>query len=107
MPPPTALEPFLARIADISNLEQAAAVLNWDQRTYMPPKGSPARAKHLATLAKLAHEMFVAKETQDLLAAAEGESKQYAEGSDQRAMLRVARRNMDKLTKVPTSLVIE
>jgi carboxypeptidase Taq len=102
-----AFDDFLVRMADISNLEQASAVLNWDQRTYMPPLGSPARARHLATLAKLSHEMFVTKETQDLLAAAEGEAGRFAEGSDQRAMLRVARRNMDKLTKVPTSLVIE
>jgi carboxypeptidase Taq len=102
-----AFDNLLARLADISNLDQASAVLNWDQRTYMPPQGSPARARHLATLAKLAHEMFVARETQDLLAAAEGEAGKFPDGSDQRAMLRVARRNMDKATKVPTSLIIE
>jgi carboxypeptidase Taq len=100
----SALAALLIRLADVHNLEQAGAVLNWDQRTYMPTRGAEARAKQLATLAKLSHELFVSHETQDLLAAAEGERP--TEGAS-RAMLRVARRNMDKSTKVPTSLVVE
>src|SRR2546423_2604669 len=95
---------LLERLADIHNLGMANALLNWDQRTYMPLKGAEARAKQLATLAKLSHEMFVAKETADLLAAAEGEKPA---DEDQRAMLRVARRDLDKATRVPTSLVVE
>ena len=58
----------------------------------------------MATLAKLSHEMFVAKETQDLLAGAEAEK--HAPGSKEGAMVRVVRRNLDKATKVPTSLVV-
>ncbi len=97
---------LLERLADIHNLDQANALLNWDQRTYMPAKGSEARAKQLATLAKISHQMFVARETQDLLAAAEAGAGVYAPDSAERAMLRVARRNMDKATKVPTALVV-
>ena len=59
-----ALAALLERLADIHNLDMANAVLNWDQRTYMPVKGSEARAKQLATLAKLSHEMFVGLTTQ-------------------------------------------
>src|SRR5690349_3933848 len=98
---------FLARWEQIHNLNQAAAVLNWDQRTYMPPKGAEPRAKQLATLARISHEMFTAKETLDLLAFAEAEGKNFAADSVERAMLRVARRELDKATKVPTSLVVE
>lgn len=97
---------LLEHLADIHNLEQANAVLNWDQRTYMPAKGSEPRSKQLATLSKLAHQMLVSKETQDLLAAAEGEAGKYPADSKERAMLRVARRSLDKATKVPTSLVV-
>ncbi len=100
------LASLLERLADIHNIDQANALLNWDQRTYMPAKGSEPRAKQLATLAKLSHTLFVSKETQDLLAAAEATGSQYAADSDERAMLRVARRNMDKATKVPTALVV-
>jgi len=97
---------LLVRLTDIHNLEQAGAVLDWDQRTYMPAKGSEARSKQLATLAKISHEMFVAKETADLLAAAEAEGKSFGEDSDERAMLRVVRRNFDRETRVPTELVV-
>jgi carboxypeptidase Taq len=48
----------------------------------------------------------VGKETQELLAAAEGEAGQYPEDSPQRAMLRVARRDIDKAIKVPSDLVV-
>ncbi len=96
-----------ARLAEIDNLGTAGAVLGWDQRTYMPAKGSEARARQLSTIAKLTHEMFVAAETRDLLGAAEADAGDWGEDSNERAMLRVARRNFDKATKVPTALVAE
>jgi len=45
----------MQRIADV---KYAAAVLQWDQETYLPSKGSEARARQLATLSEVAHEMF-------------------------------------------------
>src|SRR5436305_6899522 len=98
---------LLARMADIHNVDMANAVLNWDQRTYMPAQGCAARAKQLATLSKMSHELFVAKETGDVLAAAEAEHAGAGADSDERAILRVTRRGFDKATKVPTSLVVE
>jgi len=41
-----------------ADLNYAAAVLSWDQETYMPPKGADARARQLATLATQAHELL-------------------------------------------------
>lgn len=46
---------LLKKVSDISF---AAAVLQWDQETYMPPKGAALRAQQLATLAGLAHQHF-------------------------------------------------
>lgn len=43
----------MRRVAD---LKYAAAVLQWDQETYMPPKGAEARGRQLATLSETAHE---------------------------------------------------
>ena len=121
----SALEALKAHLAQIDNLRMAAAVLNWDQRVYMPPRGTEARARQLATLAKLAHEFFVGDQTRDLLAAAEAAQAEVAgtgvgvaggtrggtagEGgnSDEAALLRVARRDFTKATKVPTSLIVE
>ncbi len=54
----------LQRIADI---KYAAALLQWDQETYMPVKSASSRAQQIATLAELAHSMFTDRKTGDLL----------------------------------------
>src|SRR2546428_11530651 len=59
----SALDQLRSRLAQIIDLDHAAAVLGWDQQTYMPSGGAPARAEQLATLAKLSHELFTAAET--------------------------------------------
>lgn len=46
---------YMQRIADI---KYASAVLQWDQETYLPPKGADSRSRQLATLSELAHQMF-------------------------------------------------
>ncbi|MDE3248272.1 MAG: carboxypeptidase M32 [Bacteroidota bacterium] len=61
---------YLQKIADT---RYAAAVLQWDQETYMPEKGAAARARQVATLTEISHEMFTRPSfrnlLQDLLAA--------------------------------------
>ncbi len=44
------------RLATISDLNSAAALLHWDQETYMPQGGVPLRAEQLSTMSRLAHE---------------------------------------------------
>src|SRR5215207_11041388 len=46
------------RLLEINDLESAAALLSWDQTTYMPPGGALARGRQMATLGQLAHEKF-------------------------------------------------
>ena len=46
-------------LGEVFDLSAAAAVLGWDQHTYMPPGGAAARARQLATLGRIAHEKFV------------------------------------------------
>ena len=48
------------RLREISDLNAAGSVLNWDQATYMPEGGAGARGRQLATLYRLAHERAVA-----------------------------------------------
>ncbi|MFM7321062.1 MAG: carboxypeptidase M32, partial [Armatimonadota bacterium] len=50
---------LLRRLADIQRLNQANAVLGWDQQCYMPHGGGAARAAQMAVLGRVAHEMFV------------------------------------------------
>lgn len=51
----------------VADLNYAAAVLGWDQETYMPPKGYAARGRQLATLATQAHAMLTSSEYGSLL----------------------------------------
>ena len=61
------LHPLTTRLVEIQQLSSAAALLGWDQETYMPPGGGLARAEQLSTLQGLAHDKLVAPETEQLL----------------------------------------
>jgi carboxypeptidase Taq len=54
----------LGRLADV---KYAAAVLQWDQETYLPAKGAEARARQLATLNELSHQLATDKSLESLL----------------------------------------
>ncbi|MEO6671459.1 MAG: carboxypeptidase M32 [Ferruginibacter sp.] len=45
----------LQKIADV---KYASAVLQWDQETYLPPKGNDFRGRQIATLNEIAHHQF-------------------------------------------------
>ena len=51
---------FKRRLREISDLNAAGDVLNWDQATYMPEGGAGARSRQRAILYRLAHERAVA-----------------------------------------------
>ncbi|MFO0767338.1 MAG: hypothetical protein U0231_11240 [Nitrospiraceae bacterium] len=50
------LEPLSTRLLEIQRINAAASVLSWDQETYMPVGGGPARAEQIAVLQGLAHQ---------------------------------------------------
>ena len=91
------------RLATISDVYSAASVLAWDRQTYMPAGGVRGRAEQLASLARLAHERLVSPETGDLL---EGAGEQEP-GSDDAALLRLARREHKRASRLPARLVAE
>jgi carboxypeptidase Taq len=96
---------LLERLAQVRDLDRAAAVLGWDQQCFMPPGGAEARASQLATLRKLSHRILVAEETARLLEQAERDAAGLPEDSDERATLRVVRRDFDREAKLPARLV--
>ena len=93
------------RLAEIEDLFGAGAVLGWDQATYMPPGGAPARGRQMALLARLAHEKRSDPALGHLLDALQpyGESLPY--DSDDAALIRVARREFEKAVRVPPALI--
>ena len=60
-----ALREYLGQVED---LDAAAALLEWDQETCMPPKGAEARGLQLATVKGLSHRIFTARKLGSLLA---------------------------------------
>ncbi len=102
---PEAIDQLRAHLAPIVDLRHAAGVLEWDQQTHMPPGGGRARAEQLATLSRLAHEMFVSPRTGELLEAAERAAEQLDPDSDEAALVRVTRRDYDRATKLPPEFV--
>src|SRR6187551_1526916 len=46
------------KLQDIADIRFAAAVLQWDQETYLPVKGAAIRGRQIATLNSLAHTQF-------------------------------------------------
>lgn len=104
--PQTAYAELIRRAKEVSLLDSCAGVLYWDQRTYMPPKGSGHRAEQLALLAGLVHQQATAPEIGDLLAEVE-ESNLLREAGPTAANVREIRRTYDRATKLPPALVKE
>jgi carboxypeptidase Taq len=63
----TVYQRYQTKMQKIADLKYAAAVLEWDQETYMPAGGSNARSRQLATLHEHAYELFISDETGHLL----------------------------------------
>jgi len=95
------------RLAEIVDLRRGEAILSWDQHVMMPPGGAKARAEQLATIERIAHEMFISDETGRLLE----DLRSYEEGldydSDEASLIRRTRRDYDKARRVPSELSSE
>jgi len=93
---------FKALMQKAADLNNSAALLSWDQETYMPPKSADIRGQQLATLSTLAHEMLTGGELEKLiggLSAAEGLDE------EQLANVRIAADDFEKNKKLPSSFV--
>src|SRR5438270_2702063 len=102
LPPMTdPISSLRAHLGEIEDIRHAAGVLEWDQQTMMPPHGAPARAEALATVTRIAHEMFVSGTTGSLLEQAESAAQACDHDSDQAALVRLTRRSYDKARLVP------
>lgn len=89
----------MRRLADV---KAALALMQWDQETYLPPKGEGFRAQQVATLAEMAHELATADKLGSLLEALEdsGELDEV-----QRKNISLNRQDFEKQKKYPASFV--
>ena len=94
-------------LGEVTDLNRAAAILEWDQETYMPPGGVQSRAEQVSTLYRLAHVRFTSDEVRRLLEEAESEVANSRFDSDDASLVRVTRRDFDQESKLPADLVAE
>ena len=94
-------------LMEASDLRRAAAVLSWDEMTYMPPGGAAARGRQGALLSRLTHEKSINPSIGKLL----DELRPYEESlpydSDDASLIRVARRDYERAIKVPPQFLAD
>jgi len=94
-------------LGEVSDIKRVVEFLDWDQQVNIPPKGHEARGQQMATLGKLAHEKSTTDEVGKLIDDLKKEFAGADHASDEAATIRVASRNYDKATRVPSSFVAE
>ena len=102
-----ALTELQSHLAEVKALAEAAAVLGWDQQTYMPTGGAGSRAAQLTALSRVIHQKATGADMARLLERAEQTSSGLETDSDDAAYLRMARRDFDLVSRMPESLVAE
>ena len=92
-------------LTEINDIEAAASLLYWDQATYMPPGGTAARGRQLATLQQISHSKFIDPAVGQLLE----DLRPYAESlpydSNEASLIRVTRRKYETAVRVPAEFM--
>lgn len=102
-----ALQELKDRWAIIEHLNIAGSMLSWDQRTYMPSGGAASRGAQIATLARLAQEHLTEPRVGELIEELEKHTSDIDPDSDEVRLVRVARRDFDRATKIHPELLAE
>jgi len=102
-----AYQELIRRFKEFTLLASCGSVLGWDERTYMPRKGSAHRAEQFALIARMAHEMLTAPQIGELLTPVEKSDLVREKTSDEAVNAREIRRSYDRAVKIPKELVEE
>jgi carboxypeptidase Taq len=94
-----------SRLQEIDDLGGAAALLQWDQSTYMPPGGAESRGRQLALLSRLAHDRQADPAIGRLLDSLAPWAEAQGADSDAAALIRVTRRDFDRAARVPSAFI--
>ena len=58
---------YQSQMNKIADIRYSSAVLQWDQETYLPPRGASIRGQQIATLSEIAHTFFTSEQLGTLL----------------------------------------
>ncbi len=96
-----AYEQLVRELREIGTFGTVSALLGWDEQVMLQPGGTEFRSDQSALMARLIHERFTSEDVGDRIAKLEAQ----ALGGDAAVIVREARREYDRATKLPTSLV--
>ena len=94
---------FISQASEITHLRSVLQGLSWDQETVMPEQGATHRAAQVSTIAVLHHQRLTDPRFGELIADLERQPGQLDTWG--KASVREARRQFDKATKLPPTLV--
>ncbi|HVZ94309.1 MAG TPA: carboxypeptidase M32 [Phycisphaerales bacterium] len=101
-----AYDALMKELREVATLGSVASLIGWDQETYMPAAGAGLRAGQREMLSGMIHERRTSKKIGDLIRACES-SAAVRRDAKKSANIREARRDYDRATKLPRSLVEE
>ncbi|GAB4147464.1 MAG: carboxypeptidase M32 [Candidatus Promineifilaceae bacterium] len=101
------LQELKNRLQEVGDLGLVGAVLSWDQATYMPPGGAPARGRQLALLGRLSQEKLTDPAVRRLLDDLRPYEESLPYDDDDASLIRVARRDYERAVKVPPAFLGE
>ncbi|HEX8201136.1 MAG TPA: carboxypeptidase M32, partial [Isosphaeraceae bacterium] len=107
MEPQAAYDELIRHARQQALLASCAALLSWDEQTYMPPGGAEYRGRQLALLAGLHHEQATDPRIGALLEALEGSDLVADPEAPEAVNVRELRRTYRRLTLLPRTLVEE
>ncbi len=93
------------RLLEISDLAGAAAILTWDQATYMPKGGAGARGRQCSLMSRLLHERKTDPSLGRLLDQLTPYGESLPPDSDDAALISVTRRDFEKAVRMPAEFV--
>lgn len=95
----------------ITQLRRVAAVLNWDQETYMPPQGARARADQISLILSMAHARFISadfrRSLSELVDLSTGRVLEDGLTPEQVRLLEMTWRDWHRATALPVEFVGE
>ena len=101
------LKELYDNMRELAIIGSCRALLDWDERTYMPRNGSEHRGNQSAFLSGIAHEKFVSPRNGEILDSLISSGLDPNADDPDSANIREIKRVYDKAVKIPKSLVEE
>jgi carboxypeptidase Taq len=103
----TTFDDLCGHVRETALLQSIEGLLNWDERTYLPPAGGPYRADQVTYLSGMIHKRRTDPRIGEWLEALLGSDLARDPHSDEGATIREMKREYEKRVKLPQALVEE